>query len=282
MDTVTQSDVRSLVTTNGECCVSIYMPTHLLGREGVQDSVRIKNLVAAAERQLVAGGMRTGGAKEFLEPISDLPIQSDWERRKTGLAIFRSKDSMSHYHLSNPFEETLVVGRQFYVKPLLPIVSKNHQFFVLAISRNQVRLLKATSDGYERLELPGLPNNIEQGLNLQTADRGEQVHSGGIRGDLGKEAAVFHGQGGHRDTIKDEVVEYCRLINESLQPLLRQTSWPLILAGVDYELAMYREASSIRTLPRNLCMVRSTMSRIASSTKRPCRLRSGLTTQKRQ
>jgi hypothetical protein len=83
---------------------------------------------------------------------------------------------------------------------------------------------------------------MERALNLQCADRGEQVHSG-MRGDLGKEAAVFHGQGGHRDTIKEELIEYLRVIDNSIRPLLGAQAWPLILAGVEYELAMFRELS---------------------------------------
>jgi hypothetical protein len=64
-----------------------------------------------------------------------------------------------------------------------------------------------------------------------------------MRGELGKEAGVFHGQGGHRDTLKEELAQYFRLIDESLRPVLRQYPWPLILAGVEYELAIYREVS---------------------------------------
>jgi hypothetical protein len=94
----------------------------------------------------------------------------------------------------------------------------------------------------EMLHPKGLPANIKEALNLQGADRGEQVHSG-MRGDLGKEAGVFHGQGGHSDTQKEELVEYFRIINKSLRPMLRENSWPLVLAGVEYEMAIFREVS---------------------------------------
>ena len=241
MEIITASNLHSLVAVNAERCVSIYMPTHASGREGQQDAVRLKNLITAAEQQLVKTGMRGVEAHEFLDPISELPRHIEWVRRKSGLAIFRSKNRLAYYWLTLPFKERLVVGEQFYIKPLLPAISPDLHFFVLAISRNQVRLIKATSHGHDRVDVPGLPSGMEQGLNLQTADRGEQVHSGGMRGDLGKEAAVFHGQGGHRDTVKDEFVEYSQLINESLRPILRETTWPLILAGVDSETPVVRK-----------------------------------------
>jgi hypothetical protein len=61
-----------------------------------------------------------------------------------------------------------------------------------------------------------------------------------MRGDLGKEAAVFHGQGGHRDTLKKEVVAYFRAIDNAIRPIVRESHLPVILAGVDYELALFR------------------------------------------
>ena len=139
-------------------------------------------------------------------------------------------------------DEAVIVGRRFHVKRLLPAMSDSPRFYVLAVSRNRPRLLKVTWNGIENLHPTSFPVNIKAALNLQGADRGEQVHSG-MRGDLGKEAGVFHGQGGHRDTLKDELVVYFRMIDDSLRPVLREKPWPLILAGVDYELAIFRKVS---------------------------------------
>jgi hypothetical protein len=219
------------------------MPTHPTGPEGQQDAVRLKNLVTAAEKQLIDRGMWAVEVRELLKPILALPHDTaTWSRRKHGLAIFRSEEVFACYWLSTPLDEVVVADQRFHVKKLLPAITETPPFYVLAISRNQVRLLRGTQHGYERLALPGLPASMETALNLQGADRGEQVHSG-MRGDFGKEAGVFHGQGGHRDTIKDEQVEYSRLIVQALHPELVKRPFPLILAGVKYELAIFRGVS---------------------------------------
>jgi hypothetical protein len=247
MDTITMPDLRELISSDDGHCISIYMPTHPKGIDGKQDGLRLKNLAAAAERQLIERGMRSVEARKFVAPLAAFPFREKWERRKNGIAIFRSKKNLVHYWLDEPLQETLVVAPRFYMRPLLSAIGVSSRFIILAISRNQVRVLKCTGDGYEKLSVPRLPTNIEQALNLQTADRGEQVHSG-MRGDLGKEAGVFHGQGGHRDTIKDETQEYFRLVSQVLRPVLRQTPWPVILAGVEYEVAMYRQHSDCRDI----------------------------------
>jgi hypothetical protein len=219
------------------------MPTHPAGREGQQDAIRLRNLVTIAEQQLIARGMGGHQAGELLKAILKLPHDpASWKKRKQGLAIFRSEKAFTNYRLTTPLDELVVVDRRFHIKRLLPAIHASPQFYVLAVSCNRIRLLKVTWQGMEVLHPPGLPANIKEGLNLQGADRGEQVHSG-MRGDLGKEAGVFHGQGGHRDTQKEELVEYFRIIDEALRPVLRESSWPLVLAGVEYELAIFREVS---------------------------------------
>jgi hypothetical protein len=187
--------------------------------------------------------MRRQQAIELLNAILKLPHDpASWSKRQHGLAIFRSKKAFTNYWLATPFDEFVAVDQRFQIKRILPAINASPQFYVLAVSRNRIRLLKVSWQGMEIVHTKGLPANIKEALNLQGADRGEQVHSG-MRGDLGKEAGVFHGQGGHRDTQKEELVEYFRIINESLRPVLREDSWPLVLAGVEYEMAIFREVS---------------------------------------
>jgi hypothetical protein len=241
MDTLSISNLRQLVSIEDSRCVSIFMPTHPLGRKSQQDAVRLKNLVAEAEQQLIERGMRGVEAREMLKAVLRVPHDpTSWVKRKQGLAIFRSEKVFINYWLAVPLDESVSVGRRFHVKPLLPAIGESPQFYVLAVSRNRVRLLKVTWHGVESVHPPRLPTSIKQALNLAGADRGEQVHSG-MRGDLGKEAGVFHGQGGHRDALKDEIVEYFRVIDEALRPVFRDQPWPLILAGVKYDLSMYVE-----------------------------------------
>src|SRR3546814_1187328 len=72
------------------------MPTHVAGRETVQDPVRLKNMLAEAERRLVDdGGMRRPDAAEILKPGHLLVDDPDfWRHQSTGLAV-RSEEHTS-------------------------------------------------------------------------------------------------------------------------------------------------------------------------------------------
>lgn len=244
MDIVTLPDLYGLVSARSDNCLSIFMPTHPVGRESRQDAVRLKNLAAQAETDLLARRVRTTLARKLVEPIMALPLDDDnWSARKKGLAIFRSEDTMESYWLAVLLEESLTIDQRFHVKPLLPSIDAYPPFYVLVLSRNHLRLLRGTWCGCVSMLPRNVPESIVEALNLQTADRGEQVHSA-MRGDYGKEAAVFHGQGGHRETIKDEITEYFRSIAQAIHPVLRDSGWPLILAGVEYEVAIFRHVAA--------------------------------------
>jgi len=238
MRAVTLEDLRDLAAVENGPCVSLFMPTHT-NVFGSEDEVRFRHSVVVVERELIQSGMSEEAAHKFTTALRNLPLTREWHNRKKGLAVFCMSHSMTEFWLNTPVVEQVVVGPRFHIKPLLSLISPGSHFYILILSRHDVRLLEADANGCRRLHLPNLPENMEKALNLQGADRGEQVHSA-MRGDLGKEAAVFHGQGGHRETIKDEFREFCREINRAIAPVLTTSEDPLILAGVDYELAIFR------------------------------------------
>jgi hypothetical protein len=74
-----------------------------------------------------------------------------------------------------------------------------------------------------------------------------QFHSSGgtqsaaMRG--GRRAAMFHGHGVADDDEKDQVLRFLQVLDDALLRHLRRRPLPLVLAGVEYELAMFREVS---------------------------------------
>jgi Bacterial archaeo-eukaryotic release factor family 3 len=64
-------------------------------------------------------------------------------------------------------DQLVVVTHRFHIKPLLPWLSGNGHFFVLTLSRKEVRLLQGTRYSICELELQGVP----QGIAEQTSSR---------------------------------------------------------------------------------------------------------------
>ncbi len=241
MDSFAMTDLRQLSQPQAGPCVTICMPTHVAGVDGQQDVVRLKNLVERAESQLADGWLRAPEARDLLAAVRDLPAdRAFWEARSHGLALFLDRQSLRHFRVPIRLDEMALVNRRFHLKPLLSLLTSGDRYFVLALSQNYVRLLAANRYRAEQLEVAGLPRRMDEALNLDGADRGSQSHFA-MKGGKGKQSSVFHGQGGVRDAHKDELALFFRKVDEAVRPVLADTQAPLILAGVDYLLPIYRK-----------------------------------------
>ncbi len=228
-------------------CVSIYMSTHRAGRGIQQDPIRLKNLLGEAEEALTLSGLRTPEAQELLEPAEKL-LQGSlfWQRQSDGLALFLSPGVFRYYRLPFDFEELVVVTDRFHIKPLLPLLSGDGQFYVLALSQNEVRLLQGTRYRVSEVAVEGVPESLAEALRYNDPEKRLQFHtSTRTPGGKGQRPAIFHGHGvASADDPKDYISRYFHQVDEGLQDLLRDERAPLVLAGVDYLHPIYKEANT--------------------------------------
>jgi hypothetical protein len=115
-----------------------------MGTTTQQDPIRFKNLIRQAEELLVSSGLRGQDARDLLEPVKKLDNSEFWQYQSDGLAIFISTNVFRYYCLPLNFEELVVVTDRFHFKPLLPLLTGDGKFYILALSQNDVRLLQGT------------------------------------------------------------------------------------------------------------------------------------------
>lgn len=140
MDILKQKDLKEIIDASGEWCTSIYMPTHRFGREQQQDPIRFKNLITEAEEKLLESGLRRLEVQKLMQPAERLLDDANfWQHQSDGLAVFLSSDSAHIYRLPSRFEELVIIANNFHIKPLLPLLIENGQFYILALSLNEVR-----------------------------------------------------------------------------------------------------------------------------------------------
>lgn len=246
MDQMTRDEIKFLMTGQQSPCVSIYMPTHPAISENSQDRTRFKNLVRKAESMLEKGSERR--AKDIMKPAWDLFEDREfWFRQNDGLAVFVSRDIFKTYRLPLTFDELVVVTGRFHIKPLLPLLRGDGQFHILALSQNKVRLFHATRHKVTEVEPVGVPGSLDQALAYDEQEKQLQFHTSS-RGPGGAQAMQFHGQGVGTDDSKDRILRFFRLVDKGLNVLLSDKSAPLVAAGVDYLLPIYREASTYPNL----------------------------------
>jgi hypothetical protein len=217
------------------------MPTRRGG--GEQDPIRWRVHLGEAEEHLVASGLRAAEAREFLEPGRYL-LEAGWfwKSQCDGLACFLAPEFLRLFRLPVAFEDLVVVGRRFHIVPLLPLRADNGRYFVLALSRNAVRLLQGTRFGISEVDLTGVPRSLAEALRTHDRDEPLTFHARPTSG--GGWGAIFEGHGVGIDDAKGDLLRYFRRIDRGLHPVLRGEKAPLVLAAVDYLLPIYREANT--------------------------------------
>lgn len=238
MKNLTLDQIKGLAQQTASPSISIFLPTHRAGQDTQQDPIRFKNLLRDAEKQFLDSGMGPREVDALLKPAQALLDDSNfWNQQSEGLAVFMAVDDFHYYALPFSVEELLVVAQSYYVKPILPLFTNNGHYYILAISLNEVRLFEGTRYGVGQIALPdGIPANMEEALRLDGPQKSLQMHSGGGGG-------MFHGQGAGNEEQKIWIEQYLNLVDTSLKEIFREQNAPLILAGVDYLLPMYRKVS---------------------------------------
>jgi hypothetical protein len=146
------------------------------------------------------------------------------------------------FRLPLSFTERVIVGPRFHVTPLLPYLSGDGRFYILALSQNHVGVLEGTAHTVHPIKIPKLPANLSAAEAQH--DRDEPLNYHTHPASVGRAlAAVYHGQGVGIDDHKTELRKYFHEIDKAITAALGERPFPLVLATVDYLAAMYRALS---------------------------------------
>ncbi|MFB9905744.1 baeRF3 domain-containing protein [Allokutzneria oryzae] len=240
MDPFSRHDLDTLIRQPQSHSVSLYLPTHRAGPETQQDPIDLTNLIRRAEADLVRGGLRRVAALGILHPARTLVDNAEfWRERADGLAVFLRRGWWRSFRLPVTFDEAVMVSDRFRVYPLLQLFTGDDRFFVLALSENEARLYRGSRSGMHTVPVPDMPHGVKDALRYD-----EPLRQGGHRlGEIGvvKVRAVIHGKGLGDEVQKERLGRYLYAVSNAVDARLTKQRCPLVLAGVDYIRAAYRD-----------------------------------------
>ncbi|HEX9844766.1 MAG TPA: hypothetical protein VGC20_18550 [bacterium] len=237
MERITLLDLQALWNESSTPCVSIFLPTHEKGPDTQVDPIALKNLARDAGRRLLAMELREVEARELLAPVEAMVTnQAFWKEQAPGLAVFRSPRLFRAFHLPHAPVERVVVTHRFHTRPLLPALANPVEAYVLAVSLNRVRLLRANAQALRELALPGAPRSLSDFQKYEDAQGDDQYRQAGEGGT--------YAAGGHQADYKDAQRRYVRAIAKAVAAVVNHGPAPLVFAGVEELFAMYREVAT--------------------------------------
>lgn len=244
MRAFTYQDLSVLLNASAQPAVSIYLPVHRMGSEIQQDPILFKNLLKAAAEKLKTRFPQAVDADELLAPAAGLlDDYSFWQNQLDGLAVFIAPGELIVHRLPFVFEAQTYVGDFFYVTPLIPLLTQDGRFFLLALSQNQVHLYQGSSMGLSEIDLGEAPTSLPEALRFDDPEAFLQWHTGTSQG-MGDRSAMYFGQGGIEQDDGKNILRFFNQLRDGVAAALAEATQPLLLAGVEYLLPIYRQANT--------------------------------------
>ncbi|MDQ3191624.1 MAG: hypothetical protein M3Q58_08525 [Bacteroidota bacterium] len=252
MEMINSEEIKKLSEIQSDNCVSIYLPTHFFGKETFEgeDLINFKSTIQKMEGQLIEKGVKKDKVENMLKPAKELIKNSGfWRKQSKGLAVFISDNFFKHYELPIEFTSFDIISNKFHLKPLFPIIFDDGIFYLLAFSKDQVKLYTATKHSITEVELEDLvPQGMEEALMYDDPSSGTLQHHSGQGGQAN---AMFHGHGGGKDTQKTDVARYLNVVDEGIMKLIKGDHTPMVLAAVDYLVPIYKGVSNYNHITEN-------------------------------
>ena len=243
---VTEKMIKKLIQKNGQHKITITMPTEKIGEERQQNPIRFKNLLSGAAEQLQQRGMKETEAVDYLKPAKELLGQPlFWSNMEHGLVVYLTTDYFEVFKLPYDMKEMVYVNNEFRITPLLPMVSINGSFCILAISQENIRLLRCTRTSVSEITPDDIPVTISGWLD-ETPQPHIQYHTGS-EGD----GAIFFGHGASEDDRKEIVEQFFRDVEKGITRAMKKINDPLLLAGLKVNIATYKKINNYKRVLDN-------------------------------
>ncbi|MEX0769493.1 MAG: hypothetical protein WD035_02100 [Balneolaceae bacterium] len=233
--------IDELLSNTTATNLTITLPTHKKGEEVQQDPIRYKNLLSEAEKKLDSRGLKEKEIEDLLkEPRKLIQDLGFWNHAEEGLAIYLNDDIYERFLTPYSLREQVYLNEHFLVTPLLPMISLDGTYNILALSQKGLRLLHCSRNSVRDITPGDIFTNIEDFIE-ETPQAQLQFHTGAANED-----AMFFGHGGGGEDKKVLVQKYLRGVEESVTSKLRKYGEPLILAGTEEIVSLYRAINNYK------------------------------------
>jgi hypothetical protein len=227
------------------------MPLEPAPNTSRMDYMRLKGAIRQAEQKLQEAfpEIPKERCREMIDSLNDLRSDADrWGGKGGSLVVLRSPDVFRAFEVSQELDETVVVENYFHIFPMLPALQVADQYFyLLALSKKHIRLLRCSRTSAEEVPLPaGTPTSIDEWLATYLPSSAPD-NSGRSYPEPGIGKGSFSSTS-DRDRADEHISNFFHVIDKAVFELLRSERAPLVLCGVEYERSLYRELSSYEHL----------------------------------
>lgn len=249
MEIIREEEFAELIAPKTGPCITIYLPVHQSGMEvnEKKDLIVFKNLLVEAENTLVGNGLKPHLAQELLAPaLSLLKDEKFWHQLSSGLAVFIAPDFFKILNLPFQVKAEVHINSCFNIAQFVCLTADRPYYYLLVISKSSADIYKGDEYGMELLSIEGMPQGLNDVVRLNEKSERRLFRIGGTAPGVGVNA---HGHGSGLADEKEYIRQYLKTLDRVLQSeLLANETAPLLLAGVEYIVGIYRQVSHYKHL----------------------------------
>ena len=251
MELLTKKLIQELLAADQAPCLSLYMPTHKMHPENLQDIILFKNLIRQMKESLLQK-YSAGEVQKHLEPLETLADNNNtWNHTFEGLAVFSATGLVKVVGVHKSFEELALVADSFHTKPLRQYLQSLDHFHVLGLTLRDIRLFEGNRHSLTEVDLNAdTPKTITEALGDELTDKHTTVASYG--GSGGESSPMHHGHGGRKDETEKDSERFFRVVaNTIYEQYTKPSGWPLILAALTEHQSLFQKVSKNPLLLKN-------------------------------
>lgn len=218
---LSRSELKAFQAHREYPSVTLLAPTHRTAPANKKDPIKFKNLLQEATDRL-HGEFKKREVAGVVDNLKRLVKNYDWEHSLDGLALLASKETATAVKLPFRVKPRTVIDETFATRDLVYAFNRATPYRVLMLSHN-VRLFDAWADV----------------LDEHTDKPFPMVHKG-----PGGAAKLPGGVGVNRSAVRDDAMrQFFRSVDEALAPIHKAKPLPLVLVGVERNLAFFQEVT---------------------------------------
>lgn len=241
----TKRQLEELQAFDGQFCLTIYAP--FIEPSGATENpirIELKNMLKQGELALRTAGVSPREVAKTTRAawaLLDTPELRATQRQS--FALFMHPHFFRSYHIPDvELPYALTVQRGFNTEPLISVMAHNQAYYLLALSHKNVQLYRGDQFNVLPVRSTMFPMDMKQALHIDELPRWRETHQIGPAGAKG--SAASHGQYNVAQTDKVMLHEFFRRIDRRLHRLLARERLPLVIAGVEYLLPIYRQVNT--------------------------------------
>ncbi|MFC4872171.1 hypothetical protein [Negadavirga shengliensis] len=250
MESFNLNTFKNLAQMKGNTVISIYSPTSRQTTDGYKaDKIHLKNQLSEIECTLRERyKMEEEEIETLLQEGHNLLADYEfWKYNADMLASFIADGKLTTYRLPLKLENSIhFVGTRPFLLPLMPELNDDGHFYLLLLNLDRIRLYEVTRNTIQEITIDAEEVAVSF-TGEEELDENQQFLQG--QGGVGQAGAMFHGHGeGSDEEKKVTILNYFHRMTDMLEPKLNEHPLPLMVAGVDYLVPLFHQASKYKPL----------------------------------